>query len=151
MTTLQWSEALELGLPCMDNIHREFVDLLAQVESATDADLLRRWQALLLHTEAHFGQEDRWMADTGFPAAHCHATQHEVVLRVMGEGCLRAERGDLQLLRMFAHELANWFPMHAQTMDAALALHLRNAGVPVADAVTRVMPALPQQLVPAGG
>jgi hypothetical protein len=31
-----------------------------------------------------------------------------------------------------AHELAIWFPQHAQSMDAALALHLRGIGFDVA-------------------
>ena len=37
-----------------------------------------------------------------------------------------------------ASELALWFPQHAQSMDAALALHLRRAGYdPVTGVVSR--------------
>ena len=35
------------------------------------------------------------------------------------------------ILRQMARELAQWFPQHAQTMDAALALHLRSVGFDV--------------------
>lgn len=126
--TLEWSEALQLELPQMDETHREFVDLLAVVQAAADADLLTHWNTLLAHTVEHFGQEDRWMRETGYASGNCHAVQHQVVLQVMREGATRAAEGDLPLLRLIAGELAQWFPQHAQSMDAGLALHLRSVG-----------------------
>lgn len=128
MSVLVWSEALSLSMPAMDDTHQEFVELLADVSRADDADLLERWQALISHTEDHFGREDDWMRATGFAVGNCHSTQHAVVLSVMREGTERAARGDLSAIRTIAHELALWFPQHAQTMDAGLALHLKNVG-----------------------
>ena len=86
MAALEWSDALALDLPLMDDTHREFVDLLAQVEQADDATVVQRWQELVDHTEHHFGQEDAWMASTRFASGNCHTTQHKVVLQVMREG-----------------------------------------------------------------
>ena len=96
MAALEWSDALALDLPLMDDTHREFVDLLAQVEQADDATVVQRWQELVDHTEHHFGQEDAWMVATRFASGNCHTTQHKVVLQVMREGIVRAEQGDLQ-------------------------------------------------------
>ncbi|MCW5664609.1 MAG: hemerythrin domain-containing protein [Piscinibacter sp.] len=126
--TLEWSEALQLELPQMDDTHREFVDLLAAVQAADDTDLTTHWNTLVAHTVEHFGQEDRWMRETGYASGNCHAVQHQVVLQVMREGATRAAAGDLPLLRLIAGELAQWFPQHAQSMDAGLALHLRSVG-----------------------
>lgn len=127
-TTLEWSEALQLELPQMDDTHREFVDLLATVQAADDTELLTHWNTLVAHTIEHFGQEDRWMRETGYASGNCHAVQHQVVLQVMREGATRAAEGDLPLLRLIAGELAQWFPQHAQSMDAGLAMHLRSVG-----------------------
>ena len=55
MAHLEWSDALNLDLPLMDDTHREFVDLLAGVDQASDAELLPRWRTLVEHTEQHFG------------------------------------------------------------------------------------------------
>ena len=45
MPALQWSESLALGLPYMDDTHREFVDLLASAADApNDAVLATRLQ-----------------------------------------------------------------------------------------------------------
>ena len=144
MTTLIWSDALALELPVMDDTHREFVDLLAQAREAAGPDLPRAWQALVDHTAAHFGQEDQWMQATGFASSNCHTTQHAIVLQIMREAL---QAGDHTALRILIQELGAWFPHHAQTMDAALALHLRSMGM---DPDTGAIPddaSLPTQLL----
>lgn len=146
MPTLEWSEALVLELPLMDDTHREFVDLLAQVESASDETLLAHWRTLVAHTDEHFSREDQWMLATRFSSGNCHSVQHKVVLQVMREGITHAEAGDLSPIRQMTRELAVWFVQHAQSMDAALALHLRSVGFdPVSGMVSRpeALPATP--------
>jgi hemerythrin-like metal-binding protein len=124
MSSLQWSAELALDMPVMDQTHREFVDLLAALEHAGDAQLIDAAQALITHTEQHFAQEDAWMHDSPCGSTGCHTNQHRVVLHVMNE-CLRlAGTGQLDVLRELAKELAVWFPQHAMSMDAALAAHL---------------------------
>lgn len=132
MATLQWSEALELGLELMDETHREFVQLLAVAESASDAEIIAAWDSLIEHTQRHFDQEDAWMEKTDFPFAGCHMTQHRVVLGVMRDGGKRLAEGDPQPVRAIMNELFAWFPHHAQTMDAALASHLAARAIPAA-------------------
>lgn len=144
MPNLEWSDALALDLPVMDDTHREFVDLLAQVEAAADEQLIGHWRALVDHTDDHFGREDRWMEDTRFSSSNCHSVQHKVVLQVMREGL---SKGDLQMIRQMARELAVWFPQHAQAMDAALALHLRRVGYDTATGEVRMPDALPQDVI----
>ena len=127
--TLTWSDALSLELSFMDDTHREFVNLLAATELADDDTLNERFTALIEQTQEHFGGEDKWMKDTKFSSTNCHTTQHNVVLEVMREGLRRgSEKGDMAVMRQMTHELAMWFPQHAQTMDAALALHPRRVG-----------------------
>lgn len=147
MPQLEWSDALALEMPAMDETHREFVDLLAQVEAAPDDGLLAQWRSLVEHTDAHFGREDQWMQQTRFASSNCHSVQHKVVLQVMREGLARGEAGDLGMVRQMAQELAIWFPQHAQSMDAALALHLRRAGYDPETGEMLHPQALPQQMI----
>ena len=142
MPPLQWTDSLALGLPMMDETHHEFVDLLAKVVNASDDTLLPLWRKLVAHTDDHFAREDRWMQTTGFSSSNCHSAQHQVVLQVMREGDKRGSAGELAVVRQMADELGTWFPMHAQAMDAALALHLRSVGY---DPVTGQV-AMPQAL-----
>jgi hemerythrin-like metal-binding protein len=147
MPNLQWSEALVLGLPTMDDTHREFVELLAQAENAADDALAGHWRALVEHTDEHFSREDRWMLNTRFSSSNCHTVQHKVVLQVMREGLLMAQAGDFAPVRHMARELALWFPQHAQTMDAALALHLRGIGYDPVTGVVGMPQALPKDAI----
>ena len=128
MPTLTWSDELSLGVAAMDATHVEFVDLLAQTEAASDADLLDHWARLVEHTDSHFANEDRYMVATHFAASNCHTTQHAMVLQVMRQGLATGQRGDLAPIRQMTRELATWFLQHANSMDAALAAHLMQVG-----------------------
>lgn len=147
MPALEWSDALALDLPVMDDTHHEFVDLLAVVAAADDATLLAHWSALIDHTDDHFGREDQWMQNTGFSASNCHSMQHKVVLQVMREGLVRGRSGDLGVVRQMAHELGLWFPQHAQAMDAALALHLRGIGFDPLTGIVHMPQSLPRETI----
>lgn len=147
MASLEWSDALALDLPLMDDTHREFVDLLARVQRADDEHLAAAWQELIAHTGLHFEQEDRWMLATRFASTNCHSMQHKVVLQVMREGAVQALDGNLAVVRAMAGELALWFPQHAQSMDAALALHLRGVGFDPVTGQVNSPDALPAELV----
>lgn len=142
MPTLEWTDALTLGLPMMDETHHEFVDLLTQVAKAPDDTLMQTWRELVAHTEEHFAREDRWMLATGFASNNCHSSEHQVILKILQEIDKRGSAGRLADVRQVADELGDWFTQHAQAMDAALALHMRHVGY---DPVTGQI-ALPQAL-----
>jgi hypothetical protein len=50
-----------------------------------------------------------------------------VVLEVMREGVVQAHEGQLLQVRQMAWQFRDWYHKHVQSMDAALALHLRGA------------------------
>ena len=126
MNTVEWPESLLLDFPPMDEVHHTFVDLLALAQTAPDETLPQAWSAVIDHTVRHFGSEDDWMKRTRFAAADNHIMQHKVVLNVMREGLALARAGNMAAVREMAGELAVWFAKHTQTLDAALALHMRS-------------------------
>ena len=125
MSLLEWSEALHLGQPVMDETHREFVDLLNRFGAANEAERLARLDEFIAHTEAHFRQEEAWMARMQFPPLGCHRTEHEGVLEVMREVRKRIAAGESHYAAVLAQAIAEWFPLHAQSMDTVLALYIR--------------------------
>jgi hemerythrin-like metal-binding protein len=132
MALMEWEDSLALGLAPMDATHREFVDRLNDLAAAPDDALLGLLDAFIAHTEAHFAQESRWMRETGFPAIHCHETEHEGVLRVMCEVRGYVEQGKVQVGRVLAAELPAWLRHHLATMDGALAWFVQSVGYDVA-------------------
>jgi hemerythrin-like metal-binding protein len=125
MSAFLWSSDFALGHEQMDRTHREFVNLVNALGAASDAELSRCLDELLTHTDAHFAQELQWMKSSGFPPLHCHEGEHTRVLEVAREVRERVVAGDLEMGRVLAREIPDWFRDHAATMDAALANWLR--------------------------
>ena len=128
MPLLEWSAALELGQPLMDETHRDFVEFLNRLDAAAGADSLLRLDEFIAHTEEHFGQEEAWMERTAFPPLGCHKGEHDNVLEVMREVRRRVAAGEAHYARTLTAALAEWFPHHAATMDAMLAEFMQSAG-----------------------
>ena len=134
MPDLTWSDAFLLGHPPMDDIHREFVEVVGAMLRADDAGFASCLEAFARHAEAHFGAEDAWMRETDFPPRDCHIDEHAAVLASMRQVQERVAQGDVAIGRAFAAELARWFPGHADYLDSALAAWMvkrRHGGRPV--------------------
>jgi len=114
----------EVGFEPMDAIHREFHDLLESL--AQPGDQGEKLLALHAHLLDHCAQEERWMRESGFPSCECHQREHEMLLEVVAEVRRRFDAGDSEIVQRLAQELPEWFAVHANAMDAALAVHLRN-------------------------
>lgn len=126
--TLVWSDELVLGEPRTDVTHQEFIDLLNATADSDAAQRLPKYQELLVHTVAHFAQEERWMLACGVQSDFCHFSQHSSVLEVMKEVERRALAGETDLIGQMLEALVEWFPMHASSMDAGLVTFLQEKG-----------------------
>lgn len=125
MAVLAWTDALAIGHEEMDRTHEEFVARLNALAEAEGDAMLAELDAFLRHTEAHFAQEEAWMAASEFPRAGCHRAQHLNVLEVLTEVKRRVTAGDAQHVRRLTEALAEWFADHAASMDAMLAIYLQ--------------------------
>ena len=139
--SFDWHDGMLLGHPPMDAVHEEFVLCVDAVLQARDAVIVATLEALATHTREHFDVEEGWMAATAFPARACHTAEHEAVMKSIEGVRRRAAQGDAHAARRLARALADWFPGHADYMDAALAHWMckqRLGGKPVV--VRRHMP-----------
>jgi hemerythrin-like metal-binding protein len=127
-TTLAWSPELALGDARTDTTHEEFVELVNATSAAAPEARLALYQELVRHTVEHFAQEERWMTACGIPADFCHFSQHNSVLEVMREVERRALLGEMALIDSMLEALVEWFPQHAQSMDAGLVSYLAEKG-----------------------
>ncbi len=121
---LVWNPELQTGNGRMDDTHEEFVDLVARLRAAPHDEQLALYRELMAHTVEHFAQEERWMVATGFSADNCHASHHNTILETMREVEKHFLEGDAEIIDRMGAALAEWFPMHAATMDAGLAQHM---------------------------
>jgi hemerythrin len=127
-TGLNWTPQLHTGDARMDHTHEEFVVQLNQLLATPQDQQLPLYRAFLDHTIAHFAQEDRWMLATGFSEGNCHASHHATILETMHAVIAHFEGDDPDIITRLAQALVEWFPQHAASMDAGLALHLKQVG-----------------------
>lgn len=152
--TLSWNEELVLGDARTDHTHQEFVELVnATAAAAPEPERqLAVYQELLRHTVEHFAQEERWMTACGIPADFCHFGQHKSVLDVMKEVERRALGGEMAYIGSMLEALVEWFPMHANSMDAGLVSYLQEKGYDTATETFRDgAPAATEAAVPSCG
>ena len=132
--TLVWGDHLLMGHGPMDELHEEFVELIALLQTAEDSELPSLLQAMESHLQHHFAEEDQWMLSTGFPPRDCHIDEHAAVLKSVAEVRVKLAEGNIALCRDLTKALVDWFPGHATHLDSALAHWLskqRFGGKPV--------------------
>jgi hemerythrin-like metal-binding protein len=110
----------------MDGTHEAFVQELAALTTASDAEFPRLFHALALHTRAHFENEGRLMRTCRFPAIGEHESDHQRVLGELAQIGRGVAAGRLGLARAYvAIGMPDWFHKHLITMDSALAARLK--------------------------
>ena len=132
--TLVWGDHLLMGHGPMDELHEEFVELIALLQTAEDSELPGLLQAMQTHLQHHFAEEDQWMLSTAFPPRDCHIDEHAAVLKSVAEVRVKLAEGNVALCRDLTKALVDWFPGHATHLDSALAHWLskqRFGGKPV--------------------
>lgn len=127
-TALHWTASLETGDARLDETHEEFVEMLNQLLATPPSEQLPLYRRFVEHTEAHFAQEERWMVATGFEPDNCHASHHATILETLHAVVSHYETDDQDIITRLAEALVEWFPQHAATMDAGLALHMKAVG-----------------------
>lgn len=129
MNTVQeftWSDRYLLGHSAMDDTHREFVLCVDALLTASDAGIPEALEAFIRHAEAHFKQENDWLAAPDFPGGgECHIEEHDKVIRSAYEVREHIALNNApDVARAYARALVDWFPGHAEYMDSALAAWL---------------------------
>lgn len=127
-TGLDWNPQLQTGDDRMDDTHEEFVEMLNQLLATPQDQQLPLYREFVAHTVEHFAQEERWMVATGFAPDNCHASHHATILETLNAVVEHYEQGDTEIIIRLAEALVEWFPQHAASMDAGLALHMKDVG-----------------------
>ena len=128
MVLVDWNDQFELGVARMDAAHREFIDLLNRLHASPREAIPTLFARLVEHAERHFGDEERWMQESGFPLTSVHRGEHDRVLAILRETLQQLQAGDTASGQKLVMEMLAWFEQHAASMDLALARHLEAAG-----------------------
>ncbi len=120
-------DAIFVGFKPIDDLHKEFQDILDALNDPSEADYGRHLLALHEHMLRHTAAEETWMRQEGFEHFARHKRAHDHLLESISEIRRRFDSGDVAAVRSYAADLMNWFAIHAQEEDAPLAQLLKGA------------------------
>jgi len=130
MAYFEWSNAIELGHPLIDDQHKR---LLALAEAVVDplfnstehrpgADEL---QALIDYAQEHFAMEEGLMREAGYLDLAMHANQHASLLTELRIYCSRVRHGQNTNPVGLVAFLWNWLVLHLDAADRQLVAWLQ--------------------------
>jgi hemerythrin len=129
MSLIEDGDYQHLDIPEIDAIHAEFADLVNRLALADLAEFTVLFQELLAHTRSHFATEEKLMRRTNFPGRQEHVAEHGRVLGEMERFAERLANGKPIFARVYIEDrIPDWFSVHTQTLDYALAIYLKTKG-----------------------
>lgn len=138
MKKLVWSPQMALGIPAMDDSHQEFVEQLAHLMNASDAEFSAGLATLIARIERDFREEEELMEEIDFPGLHSHREQHARVLSALHHVIPDVMQGNCAPARKAIELLPQWFQFHLSTMDTALAVALDMIGLQANQSATQI-------------
>lgn len=120
MACVEWTQELETGIKEIDSQHRQFVNLINELDDAIQtnkADGIKHViEGVLNHTITHFEFEEELMQKAGFPSLKAHQQSHEFFMRkvaVLRGNFNAGQNVSQQLLGM----LKGWLASHIKGED----------------------------------
>jgi len=120
---------LLVGFKPIDDLHREFQDILDALTDPTEADFGKDLLGLHKHLLRHCAIEEEFMRQEDYPHIDRHRLEHQHLLESVSDARRRFDGDDVDGTRRFCFDLLDWFRIHAQTEDAQLAAFLEGRPV----------------------
>ena len=133
---IPWTPALAIGIPEIDQQHQELFlrleRLLHGIAAGDRSEVTGLIEFLGDYVVSHFGAEERWMVESGYPAYPQHKAEHDrfmqEYLRMQVE---HEERGPTALMGMRLNNwIADWLRKHIIDTDMELGRWLANRVAP---------------------
>jgi hemerythrin-like metal-binding protein len=117
-----------VGFKPIDDLHREFEQILEALNDPAEADYGEHLLALHEHLLRHCSTEELFMKQENYPHYDRHRRAHEHLLESVSDVRRKFDAGDVDAVRRYAADLINWFAIHAQSEDSELAGYLKGVG-----------------------
>ncbi|WP_319471227.1 bacteriohemerythrin [uncultured Pseudodesulfovibrio sp.] len=122
MPHLQWTEDLTVGLPRIDDQHKQLIAIAnklidAIIDNETDGVLADVFTQLRAYVDSHFKDEESYMEEIGYPELKDHAAEHAILyLRTLTLKQMLEKRNGVtpQDVSLF---LTDWISSHMMDSD----------------------------------
>jgi len=123
---IPWTESLAVGIPEIDQQHQELFlrleRLLRGIVGGDRAEVGRLLEFLGDYVVNHFGAEERWMIQSGYPDYSRHKAEHDRFLHdYLSMQVEFEQKGPTVLMGMRVNNwVADWLRQHIVGVDVAL-------------------------------
>ncbi len=119
---VQWSDELSVGVPQMDEQHQRWIDILNSFYDAIERGdrkeaVSHLFQGVEEYTSFHFGAEEQFMAEIGYPDLEAHRKVHQGLIEQVQSARARYEQGDRKAARELAAFVLSWLYTHIAKTD----------------------------------
>ena len=135
MPLMTWTDKLSVGVGVIDEDHKKLVGMLNELYDAMQAgqgkdSLGRILNGLVQYTKFHFAREEKFFAQTGYPAAVPHKQEHDALTRQVIDVQQKYAAGATATLSLDVMQfLRNWLVNHIQGSDQKYRPHLNAKGI----------------------
>jgi len=149
MALLKWSDWHEIGIPSIDDQHKNLFEALNRLHDAIQSDegeafVARTLAFLVDHTVTHFQDEEAQMALAAYPGLAEHQAEHSLMLKRVDEAQTQylTDHSSMKALAL-GEMMATWAPQHILGMDELFAAAVK--------AGTQIAQPAPEMVLPARG
>jgi hemerythrin len=127
---IPWTPALAIGIQEIDQQHQELfyrlgklIDGIVGIDRAQVGKLVKFLGDYVVH---HFGTEERWMIQSGFPGYEAHKAEHDAFIQEYLHMQVEYEqKGPTALMGMRVNNwIAAWLKTHISVTDMELGRYL---------------------------
>jgi hemerythrin len=140
MANLEWTSALTVGIPLVDEQHKALIRHLNDLSVAIakrqgETEVMATLTFLVDYTHFHFAAEEKHMTATAYPGLAEHKARHEEFRRLLvtfhedleEEGVTKALADSINTLLM------NWLTKHISSVDREFGGFLQSRGIVIAE------------------
>ena len=126
---IEWTDALSIGIPEIDDQHRAFVGLLNRLDGLSRSGVSRQELREILakvvgYAELHFIDEERHMHRAGYPLVAEHTAKHDDAAAKIHDLLIR-DADEIELYRFLGEFLKSWLVTHIMADDKVFGAWLR--------------------------
>ena len=135
MPLMNWTDKLAVGVTVLDNDHKKLIVMVNQlfdgIQSGHGKESVGKiLDGLIAYTKVHFGNEERYFAQTGYPAAPAHKQEHDDLTRQVVSVQQKYRAGTTNVLSLeVLNFLKNWLVKHIQGSDQKYGPYLNAKGI----------------------
>jgi len=130
---LEYADVPQVAMDAMNEVHREELEIVNNIHVAivnkNEQEITLLCEQWLEHTKAHFDKENRLMEKYGFPAFHCHHSEHVEALQGLGVIIQNwKDKKDWQDLTAYVVDIwPQWYITHISTMDTVTSAFIKQS------------------------